>query len=125
MLWTTGAAAQAAKSATLREPPSGAVHTQHLSQLDLTQRWQLSSRTLERWRHLGRGPAYLKLGRGVMYRLQDIEAYETAHRRDGSERAAAGATAPQRAGLGTFTSLLAERLLKSRASAAHRRGRSA
>jgi hypothetical protein len=46
----------------------------------------MSPRTLERWRWLGEGPAFLKLGRGghVVYRLEDIEAYEIQHRRNNS-----------------------------------------
>src|SRR4051812_48325576 len=34
----------------------------HLTQLDLARRWRISPRTLERWRWLRQGPAYLKLG---------------------------------------------------------------
>jgi hypothetical protein len=52
--------------------------TRHLHQEDLARRWRLSSRTLERWRWLHQGPAYLKVGGRVVYRLSDVEAYETA-----------------------------------------------
>jgi hypothetical protein len=38
----------------------------------------MSPRTLERWRWLGQGPAFLKIGGRVVYRLADIEAYEAA-----------------------------------------------
>jgi hypothetical protein len=48
----------------------------HLNQLELARRWNVSPRTLERWRWLGQGPAYLKLGGRVSYRLDDIEEYE-------------------------------------------------
>jgi len=48
----------------------------HLNQTDLATRWSVSPRTLERWRYDGDGPAYLKLGSRVVYRLEDIEAYE-------------------------------------------------
>lgn len=44
----------------------------------LARRWGLSHRTLERWRHRGTGPAHLKIGGRILYRLQDIEAFETA-----------------------------------------------
>jgi|LakMenEpi03Aug12_release.lakeMendotaPanAssembly.Ray.scaffolds.fasta_scaffold1355208_1 hypothetical protein len=47
-----------------------------LNQIDLARRWRISPRTLERWRWLGQGPRYLKLGGRVLYRLADIEAYE-------------------------------------------------
>ena len=48
----------------------------HLSQFQLGQRWHLSPRTLERWRWEGIGPSYLKIGGRILYRLEDIEAYE-------------------------------------------------
>jgi len=47
-----------------------------LNQIDLSRRWKISLRTLERWRWLGEGPRYLKLGGRVLYRVADIEAYE-------------------------------------------------
>jgi hypothetical protein len=47
-----------------------------LNQIDLARRWRISPRTLERWRWLGEGPRYLKLGGRVLYRVADIEAYE-------------------------------------------------
>jgi DNA-binding transcriptional MerR regulator len=54
-----------------------------LRQGEVARRWQLSPRTLERWRWLGLGPAYLKIGGRVVYRLEDILAYEAAQRRVG------------------------------------------
>ncbi len=53
----------------------------HLSQVQLARRWQLSPRTLERWRCHGNGPAFLKLGGRVVYRLDDVEAFERAQLR--------------------------------------------
>jgi hypothetical protein len=51
---------------------------QHLDQKLLAERWRISSRTLEQWRWQGRGPHYLKIGGRVVYRLSDIEAFESA-----------------------------------------------
>ena len=48
----------------------------HLNQNELSRRWTISPRTLERWRWRNEGPAYLKLGGRVAYRLEDVEAYE-------------------------------------------------
>jgi predicted site-specific integrase-resolvase len=48
----------------------------HLNQHDLAKRWSISYRTLERWRWEGIGPAYLKIGGRVVYRLEDIEEFE-------------------------------------------------
>jgi hypothetical protein len=42
----------------------------------------MSIRTLERWRWLKYGPAYLRLGKVVVYRIEDVEAYEAARRQD-------------------------------------------
>jgi hypothetical protein len=56
--------------------------TRHLTQSEVARRWRMSPRTLERWRWLGQGPVYLKLGGRVAYRLEDIEAYERAQAHD-------------------------------------------
>lgn len=50
----------------------------HLHQADLARRWNVSPRTLERWRWLGQGPRFLKIGGRVAYRQEDIEAFEAA-----------------------------------------------
>jgi hypothetical protein len=60
----------------------------HLNQIDLSRRWSLSPRTLERWRWLREGPVYLKIGGHVRYRLEDIEAYEAEQRRASNAAAA-------------------------------------
>ena len=49
-----------------------------LTQKELARRWAISHRTLERWRWTGEGPDYLKLGGRVIYRLEDITAFEAA-----------------------------------------------
>ncbi|MBS0642272.1 MAG: helix-turn-helix domain-containing protein [Proteobacteria bacterium] len=57
----------------------------HLNQLELARRWRMSERTLERWRWLKKGPTYLKVGGHVVYRFEDVLAYEQAqlHGADG------------------------------------------
>lgn len=57
------------------------METVFLNQKELAQRWGLSPRTLERWRWLGEGPTYVKIVGHVVYRLEDIEAYELANLR--------------------------------------------
>ena len=52
-----------------------------LNQKELARRWGISHRTLERWRYAGEGPAFLKLGGRVLYRLSDIEAFEQSQLR--------------------------------------------
>ena len=49
----------------------------HFKQTELAKRWAISARTLERWRWSGEGPQFLKIGHRVVYRLEDIETYET------------------------------------------------
>lgn len=58
------------------------MHITHLTQTDLARRWRISPRTLERWRWLGQGPKYLKIGGRVVYRLEDIEAFEAEKQRE-------------------------------------------
>jgi len=47
-----------------------------INQEELAQRWGISPRTLERWRWLGEGLRFLKLGGRVVYRMEDVEAFE-------------------------------------------------
>lgn len=47
----------------------------------LADRWRVSVGTLSQWRWSGRGPQYLKLGGRIMYRLEDIKAFEEARTR--------------------------------------------
>ena len=54
----------------------------HINQRQLAERWDVSVRTLERWRSECKGPPYLKLGGHVAYRLSDVEAYEEAQRKE-------------------------------------------
>jgi hypothetical protein len=65
------------------QPTAPTDHVHHLTQLDLARRWRVSPRTLERWRWLGQGPAYLKLGGRIVYLLEDVASYESAQRRAG------------------------------------------
>lgn len=59
----------------------------HLHQVELARRWKLSPRTLERWRWLGQGPRHLKIGGRVVYRMDDVEAFEAASVRDSTSAA--------------------------------------
>ena len=57
-------------------PPKSDRSTRHLNQIELSRRWTISPRTVERWRWMNEGPAYIKIGGRVAYRLDDIEAFE-------------------------------------------------
>lgn len=43
---------------------------------ELAERWGLSTKTLDRWRNTGDGPPYLKFGRAVRYRMEDVIEFE-------------------------------------------------
>ena len=55
----------------------------HLMQAEVAQRWRISPRTLERWRCAGTGPAWMRLNGRVLYRLEDVLAFERARLRRG------------------------------------------
>lgn len=66
----------------------------HLNQRQLAERWGISEASLERWRSEGIGPVFLKLQGRVLYRLEDIEGYETqCLHKSTSARAVAGGAA--------------------------------
>lgn len=47
---------------------------------ELALRWNISPKTLQRWRCEGVGPPYIKLSKAVRYPVDDIVAYEQANR---------------------------------------------
>lgn len=55
------------------------MNAKRLSPAELADRWGVPITTLAQWRYVGKGPAYLKLGGAVRYRLEDVEAYEDEH----------------------------------------------
>ena len=44
----------------------------------------IPERTLGQWAYLGRGPAYMKVGRHRRYRREDVTAWLDAQRREGA-----------------------------------------
>jgi len=70
-----------------------------LRQREVADLLHVSTRTLEKWRVTGSGPRFVKVGRGCLYRVEDIEAWlETRLRgrtrnRSGASRANNEATA--------------------------------
>jgi hypothetical protein len=55
------------------------MHIKHLNQIDLSRRWNISHRTLERWRWKREGPVFIRLGGRIVYRLEDVLAFERNH----------------------------------------------
>ena len=54
---------------------------QHFNQVELARRWRISPRSLERWRWQKVGPRYVKIGGRVVYRFEDVLAFEAANLR--------------------------------------------
>ncbi len=53
----------------------------YITQTQLAELIDVSERSLERWRVEGTGPAFLKAGRKVLYRPDDIDQWLAASRR--------------------------------------------
>jgi len=51
-----------------------------LTEADAAARLGLKVATLRAWRHQGRGPAYVRLGRAIRYLEADIEEFLSANR---------------------------------------------
>ena len=50
------------------------------NETELARRWNVSAKTLQRWRCEGAGPPYIKLSKAVRYPVSEIVAYEQANR---------------------------------------------
>lgn len=46
---------------------------------ELAARWGLHPNTLGVWRHVGKGPKFVKVGSKVLYRMEEVKAYEEKH----------------------------------------------
>jgi predicted site-specific integrase-resolvase len=66
----------------LRSRAAPADTIRHLTSKELGRRWNMSFRSLERWRVRGKGPPYIRINGRCRYRLEDIEAFEREHMRD-------------------------------------------
>lgn len=49
---------------------------------EVAARWDKSLRTMQRWRYARVGPAYIRIGGTVFYRLGDVLAFEDSARHD-------------------------------------------
>ncbi len=54
-----------------------------LSEPALAIRYGKTVRTLQRWRAEGYGPAYLRIGGSIFYRVEDVETFEASMRKGG------------------------------------------
>jgi predicted site-specific integrase-resolvase len=51
-----------------------------LRERELASRWDVSQRTLQRWRAEGFGPAYIYIGGAIRYLMDDVLSFEAARR---------------------------------------------
>ncbi len=51
-----------------------------LTEQELAVRWNKTRRTIQRMRSDGGGPAYHRIRGSILYKFEDIEAYEAASR---------------------------------------------
>ena len=59
---------------------AGTVPNQPLTEIEAAGRLGLKVATLRAWRHQGRGPAYVRLGRAIRYLAIDIEEFLNSNR---------------------------------------------
>ena len=52
-----------------------------MTQRELQARWNLSGRTLERWRAEDYGPPWYVIGGSIRYHFEDVEAFEARNRK--------------------------------------------
>lgn len=58
---------------TTYDPPVAA--EKYIDESALPERYSIARRTAQRWRAEGNGPPFVRLGRKVIYRVSDIEAW--------------------------------------------------
>lgn len=56
------------------------VSTQPLTEIEAALRLGLKVATLRAWRHQGRGPAYVRLGRAIRYLAVDVDEFLSSNR---------------------------------------------
>ncbi len=47
-----------------------------MSEKQLAAYWNISRKTLQRWRAMGRGPTYVRVGKSIRYRQSDAAEFE-------------------------------------------------
>lgn len=58
-------------------------HRAYGSRADVAEYLDIPAATLDKWAHLGKGPAYVKIGRHTRYRWEDVDAWIAAQRQGG------------------------------------------
>ncbi|MBB78334.1 MAG: hypothetical protein CL844_04970 [Crocinitomicaceae bacterium] len=64
----------------LRELKSGdGLPKANLTPKELAEFWCMADHTLANWRHQGIGPKFTKVGARILYKVEDVIAYEKTH----------------------------------------------
>lgn len=60
---------------------------QYMTPQELHERWKrrVAIRTLSNWRSLGIGPKFTKIGGRILYRLDEVEAWERSRTTDSTQ----------------------------------------
>jgi len=58
----------------------------YITEKDLAKKWCLSTKTLQRWRWLKIGPAYIKIGGRIRYSPENIKNFEEENLRKNSNQ---------------------------------------
>ena len=48
-----------------------------INEVELAERWNLSPKTLQRWRSEGRGPRFMKMSKRVVYPMDEVLDFES------------------------------------------------
>jgi len=51
-----------------------------LTTADVAEHYGVSARTVEDWRHKGTGPAFIRVGKHVRYRPEDLDDHDRSNR---------------------------------------------
>ena len=60
--------------------PMSTSPSQLLTTTEVADELGVPARTLDQWRYLGRGPAYIKVGHHVRYERADVDAWKLGQR---------------------------------------------
>ena len=58
--------------------------SKYLTTAEVAEELRTPIETIRYWRFIGKGPASFKLGRGILYAREDVEAFVEAARKAGS-----------------------------------------
>lgn len=70
-----------------RDSSETAATVKHLTVTGLADRMGVPKKTVYQWNYSGTGPRYIRVGRGVRYRVTDVVAWENARLHGGTATA--------------------------------------